>query len=158
MQVPFVELPLQLCSVEPTGVTWAQILGVSALAGVGFTMAIFIGELAFSEALLGLGKPFQKEEHVTGLVATIDPIQEFKLKNGLRLLVGRSTLIPAVSMQMYHNGGLLARLYEDAVSRESSERFGQWRPTHAQRFRQYACFHGGPPSPSGRHGDHRPLD
>ena len=33
----------------PTGVTWAQILGVSALAGVGFTMAIFIGELAFTD-------------------------------------------------------------------------------------------------------------
>ncbi len=32
----------------PTGVTWRQIYGVSWLAGVGFTMALFIGELAFA--------------------------------------------------------------------------------------------------------------
>ncbi len=40
--------------------------------------------------------------------AMVEDIKEFKLSNGLRLLVGRSTLIPAVSMQMYHAGGLLA--------------------------------------------------
>jgi len=34
----------------PDGVTWPQILGASALAGVGFTMSIFIGELAFTDA------------------------------------------------------------------------------------------------------------
>jgi NhaA family Na+:H+ antiporter len=32
----------------PSGVTWAQLWGVSCLAGVGFTMSLFIGELAFS--------------------------------------------------------------------------------------------------------------
>ncbi len=33
----------------PSGVSWLQISGASALAGVGFTMSIFIGELAFTD-------------------------------------------------------------------------------------------------------------
>ena len=33
----------------PEGVTWPMMLGAGALAGVGFTMSIFIGELAFSD-------------------------------------------------------------------------------------------------------------
>jgi len=33
----------------PAGVTWAQIWGVSCLAGIGFTMSIFIDELAFKD-------------------------------------------------------------------------------------------------------------
>jgi len=33
----------------PDGVTWAQIFGASLLAGVGFTMSLFVGELAFEE-------------------------------------------------------------------------------------------------------------
>ena len=34
----------------PDGVTWRQIWGVSCLAGVGFTMSIFISDLAFTDA------------------------------------------------------------------------------------------------------------
>lgn len=33
----------------PEGVTWAQIWGASCLAGIGFTMSIFIDELAFKD-------------------------------------------------------------------------------------------------------------
>jgi zinc protease len=36
------------------------------------------------------------------------PIETFTLPNGLRVLVGRSTLVPAVAVQIYHLGGLLA--------------------------------------------------
>jgi NhaA family Na+:H+ antiporter len=44
----------------PEGVTWGQLWGVSCLAGVGFTMSLFISELAFidpelvSEAKVGI--------------------------------------------------------------------------------------------------------
>jgi len=40
----------------PDRVTWGQILGVGALAGVGFTMSIFISELAFKAELVNTAK------------------------------------------------------------------------------------------------------
>ncbi len=41
----------------PPGVTWSGILVVGLLAGIGFTMAIFVANLAFTDAnLLGAGK------------------------------------------------------------------------------------------------------
>ncbi|MGD8818300.1 MAG: Na+/H+ antiporter NhaA [Acidobacteriota bacterium] len=41
----------------PEGVTWPQLWGAACLGGVGFTMAIFIGELAFtSETLIAEAK------------------------------------------------------------------------------------------------------
>jgi NhaA family Na+:H+ antiporter len=33
----------------PTGVNWKQLLGVGFLGGIGFTMALFIGNLAFTD-------------------------------------------------------------------------------------------------------------
>ncbi len=39
----------------PQGVTWAQIYGASLLAGIGFTMSLFIGILAFSDPAQAAG-------------------------------------------------------------------------------------------------------
>jgi NhaA family Na+:H+ antiporter len=36
----------------PEGVTWGQIVGVGCLAGVGFTMSLFISDLAFDDTVL----------------------------------------------------------------------------------------------------------
>ncbi len=41
----------------PTGMTWRHVTGVAVLAGVGFTVALFIAELAYSDpALISLAK------------------------------------------------------------------------------------------------------
>jgi NhaA family Na+:H+ antiporter len=47
---------LRLCSL-PDGVTWGGVIVLGTVAGIGFTMAIFIAELAFAnEAMLSLAK------------------------------------------------------------------------------------------------------
>ena len=52
----FLAVKTGLCSL-PQGVNWAGVVLVGLLAGIGFTMAIFVGGLAFSDAaLLGAAK------------------------------------------------------------------------------------------------------
>jgi NhaA family Na+:H+ antiporter len=48
-------LPILLrMAVLPEGVSWRQLYGVAILGGVGFTMSLFIGSLAFDDAALEL--------------------------------------------------------------------------------------------------------
>jgi NhaA family Na+:H+ antiporter len=37
---------------QPAGATWPQIFGVSMLGGIGFTVALFVTELAFDPGTL----------------------------------------------------------------------------------------------------------
>ena len=60
----YVAVRLKLTSL-PTGVTWRQIYGVSLLAGIGFTMSLFIASLAYGE-----GTPLQVEAKLGILVAS----------------------------------------------------------------------------------------
>jgi NhaA family Na+:H+ antiporter len=36
----------------PSGATWMQIYGIACLAGIGFTMSLFIGSLSFADPAL----------------------------------------------------------------------------------------------------------
>ena len=44
----WVGIKLGLCQL-PTGVAWSQVYGIALLAGIGFTMSLFIGTLAFAD-------------------------------------------------------------------------------------------------------------
>jgi NhaA family Na+:H+ antiporter len=44
-------IAIRLCGAPlPSGASWLQLLGVSVLGGIGFTMSLFIGSLAFEHA------------------------------------------------------------------------------------------------------------
>jgi NhaA family Na+:H+ antiporter len=61
---------------RPTGATWLELLGVAALAGVGFTMSLYLGQLALpgalaqSEARLGVAAGSLASIALGGLILT----------------------------------------------------------------------------------------
>ncbi len=57
----YLAVKTRLCPM-PSGATWAQTHGVAALGGVGFTMSLFIGALAFS------GQPLLATESKLGIL------------------------------------------------------------------------------------------
>jgi zinc protease len=61
-----------------------------------------------NRALLALLEASVAQTPPSATVAQIDPIQRHVLSNGLRLLVQRSTVVPAVAIHTYRVGGLLA--------------------------------------------------
>ncbi len=70
-------------AVMPAGLTWQHIYGAACLAGIGFTMALFIANLAFSDAAmlnsakLGiLGASFVSGLLGWGLLARLKPVEE----------------------------------------------------------------------------------
>jgi NhaA family Na+:H+ antiporter len=66
----WIAILLGLCR-KPNGANWGQIYGVSILCGVGFTMSLFIGSLAFEESGLGYSRPDRLGIIVGSLLAGI---------------------------------------------------------------------------------------
>ncbi|AIL13526.1 hypothetical protein IM40_08595 [Candidatus Paracaedimonas acanthamoebae] len=48
MLFSIIGIKLKYCKL-PKGVTWLQYYGIAIITGIGFTMSLFIGLLAFSE-------------------------------------------------------------------------------------------------------------
>ncbi len=69
-------------------------------------------ELDNRELVDRLGKSLDRAGEARAM--TVDPVEMHVMSNGLRLIVGRSTVVPAVAMQWFQIGGLLA----DAPGRE----------------------------------------
>lgn len=53
MATTWVACQLKICRL-PDGVTWAQYYGMALLAGIGFTMSLFIGTLAFPDVAMAI--------------------------------------------------------------------------------------------------------
>jgi len=62
----YVAIKLKLCRL-PKGATWTQLYGVCLLCGVGFTMSLFIGSLAFEEQ----GLAYQTQVKVGVIVGSL---------------------------------------------------------------------------------------
>ncbi|WP_281557840.1 Na+/H+ antiporter NhaA [Thalassomonas sp. RHCl1] len=62
----YLAVKLKLCKL-PQGATWGQVYGVCLLCGVGFTMSLFIGSLAFEEQ----GLAYQTQVKVGVLVGSL---------------------------------------------------------------------------------------
>lgn len=62
----YIAIKLKLCQL-PKGATWTQLYGVCLLCGVGFTMSLFIGSLAFEEQ----GLAYQTQVKIGVLVGSL---------------------------------------------------------------------------------------
>ncbi len=55
----------------PPNMTWARLFGVALLCGIGFTMSIFVGSLAFQEADIGYARIDRLAIILASLVASV---------------------------------------------------------------------------------------
>jgi NhaA family Na+:H+ antiporter len=70
-----------LCQ-KPAGANWGQLYGVALLCGVGFTMSLFIGSLAFEETGLGYSRPDRLGIIVGSMIAGIAGFVVLKMSTG----------------------------------------------------------------------------
>ncbi len=76
-----VGIMLGLCK-KPEGTNWGQIYGVSILCGVGFTMSLFVGSLAFEDTGFGYSRPDRLGIIVGSLAAGVLGFIVLKLATG----------------------------------------------------------------------------
>ena len=55
----------------PPNMNWTRLFGVALLCGIGFTMSIFVGSLAFQEADIGYARIDRLEIILASLLASI---------------------------------------------------------------------------------------
>ncbi len=76
-----IAIMLGVCK-KPEGSNWGQIYGVSILCGVGFTMSLFVGSLAFEDTGLGYSRPDRLGIIIGSLAAGVLGFIVLKLATG----------------------------------------------------------------------------
>lgn len=105
----------------PEGATWRQLIGTAFLAGIGFTMALFIGGLAFA------GTPFEREAQLAVLIGAL-----------LAAVIGIAILLTSKA-GVRRSPGHCARCYPCRPGAECSPSHRQARQ-HGPRCRSWRRF------------------